>query len=83
MSTYLTATQTRTRYGGRSDMWLHRMLHDEKAAFPKPIKLRGQRYWLLADLIEWEQGENARCEQAEADGQRLSRVHSSAQEAMA
>lgn len=51
---YLTAMQVRRRYGGRSDMWLFRALQEDPT-FPRPIKLRGQRYWRLAELVAWEQ----------------------------
>lgn len=55
-STYLTAPQVRARFGGRSDTWLFRLL---KAGldFPKPMKLRGRRYWKLVELQKWEQSQ--------------------------
>ena len=57
-STYLTASQVKQRYGGRSDMWLFRALRDDPD-FPKPMKLRGQRYWRLATLVAWEEAQLA------------------------
>lgn len=51
---YLTAGQVRLRYGGRSDMWLHRNLHRPDSGFPRPLRLNGRRYWLLADLESYE-----------------------------
>jgi hypothetical protein len=50
---FLTAKQTRARYGDASDMWLHRRLHDD-SNFPWPVIICGRRFWWLADLIEWE-----------------------------
>jgi predicted DNA-binding transcriptional regulator AlpA len=50
---FLTARQTRARYGHASDMWLHRRLHD-KSGFPQPVVICGRRFWRLSDLIEWE-----------------------------
>ncbi len=47
------ASQVRARYGGVSDMWLHRRLHDN-SNFPKPIYITKRRYWRLADLVAWE-----------------------------
>ena len=53
-TTYLNAAQVRTRYGGVSDMALWRWLHDEDLGFPKPIRIKGRRFWLLSSLIAWE-----------------------------
>jgi hypothetical protein len=50
---FLTARQTRTRYGDASDMWLHRRLHDA-SGFPEPVVICGRRFWRLSDLITWE-----------------------------
>lgn len=50
---YLTAPQVKARYGGRSDMWLWRMLRDEQN-FPRPKMIRGHRYWRLSDLVAFE-----------------------------
>lgn len=52
-ATYLTATQVKGRYGGRSDMWLFRRMRDDEN-FPKPIKISKRRYWELTALLEWE-----------------------------
>jgi len=35
--TYITAPQLRARFGGCSDVWLWRLLKDERANFPKPV----------------------------------------------
>jgi predicted DNA-binding transcriptional regulator AlpA len=51
---FLTSKQTRSRYGDSSDMWLWRLLNDEKSGFPKPLMIRGRRFWRLSDLVAWE-----------------------------
>jgi hypothetical protein len=50
---FLTAKQTRTRYGEASDMWLWRRLHDD-SGFPKPMLVNKRRLFRLSDLISWE-----------------------------
>jgi hypothetical protein len=50
----VTAPQVRARYGGRSDMWLWRILRDETSGFPQPILINGRRYFSLAALKAWE-----------------------------
>jgi hypothetical protein len=50
---FLTARQTRARYGNVSDMWLHRRLHDD-SGFPQPVTICGRRFWRLSDLTTWE-----------------------------
>ena len=50
---FLTARQTRQRYGGISDMWLWRRLHDD-SGFPKPLVINRRRFWRLSELIMWE-----------------------------
>ena len=47
---YLTAGQLRTRYGGRSDMWLDRLMKRD-GTFPRPVYIGRYRYWDL-DAIE-------------------------------
>jgi predicted DNA-binding transcriptional regulator AlpA len=51
--TFLPAAKVRERYGV-SDMSLWRWLRDSDLAFPKPIYIRGRRFWRLADLETWE-----------------------------
>ena len=60
-SKFLTAKQARARYGGVSNMWLHRMLKDKKSGFPAPVRLnksanpdQAMRHWLVADLDAWD-----------------------------
>jgi predicted DNA-binding transcriptional regulator AlpA len=50
---HLPAPQVRLRYG-RSDMWLWRLLRDEKSGFPRPLVINKRRYWRLSDLKNWE-----------------------------
>jgi predicted DNA-binding transcriptional regulator AlpA len=50
---YLTAAQTRTRYGHASAMWLWRRLHDD-SGFPPPILINKRRFWRLSELVAWE-----------------------------
>jgi hypothetical protein len=51
---FLAARAVKKRYGGKSDMAIHRWLQDPSLGFPKPIYIQGYRYWRLADLIAWE-----------------------------
>ena len=50
---YLTAPQVRQRFGGKSDMWLWRILRDEPR-FPRPVVIRNQRYFPLSELVAFE-----------------------------
>jgi predicted DNA-binding transcriptional regulator AlpA len=50
---YLTAPQVRRRFGDKSDMWLWRLLREEPA-FPRPVRIRNQRYWRVTDLVAFE-----------------------------
>lgn len=51
---YLTARQVRARFGGISDMSLHRWLCNEALAFPKPIVIQRRRYFRLDDVEAFE-----------------------------
>jgi hypothetical protein len=50
----ITAGQVRERFGGVSDMWLHRRLHDN-SGFPLPIYIGRLRFWRVAELRAWEE----------------------------
>jgi len=50
---YLTAPQVRQRFGGKSDMWLWRMIRGEPR-FPRPVVIRNQRYFRLSELVAFE-----------------------------
>jgi hypothetical protein len=56
--TYVDAAWIRKRFGGRSEMWLHRRLKDldEERRLPKPdLEIAGRQYWLLlSTLLPWE-----------------------------
>jgi hypothetical protein len=51
---YLTAIQVRKRFGGVTDMTLHRWLHDKTVGFPQPIYIGKHRYWKLTELLAYE-----------------------------
>ena len=53
--TFLPAAKVRERYG-ISDMSLWRWLNDPDLAFPKPLYIRGRRFWRISDLEGWEDG---------------------------
>ena len=50
---FLSAAQVKARFGGVSDMWIHRKLTDH--GFPAPTTFgTTARYWRVADLVAWE-----------------------------
>jgi predicted DNA-binding transcriptional regulator AlpA len=51
---YLKAAQVRRRFGGVSDMWIHRRMRDAALPFPAPTHFGGLRFWRLVDLEAWE-----------------------------
>jgi predicted DNA-binding transcriptional regulator AlpA len=53
-TTYLSAAQVRSRYGGISDMTLWRWLQDETLAFPQPEWIRNRRFWREDRLTAWD-----------------------------
>lgn len=55
---FATSAEVRRRYGGVSDMWLHRRLADDPD-FPKPLVIRRRRFWRLSDLVAWERKQAA------------------------
>jgi hypothetical protein len=50
---YVSSKQLRTRYGGRSHMWIERLLKADPD-FPKPIYIGRLRFWKLPELETWE-----------------------------
>ena len=52
-ATFIDAPQVCERYGGRSHMWLERLL-ERDATFPRPVKIGRLRFFPIAALIEWE-----------------------------
>jgi predicted DNA-binding transcriptional regulator AlpA len=53
-NTWGTAKKVREHFGDISDMTLWRWQNDPKLAFPKPIYIRGRRFWRWSDLTAWE-----------------------------
>jgi hypothetical protein len=56
---FIPTAHVRTRYGGRSHMWIERRLHDA-SNFPRPLYIAKRRYWRLSDLVAWERNQAAR-----------------------
>ncbi len=53
-ATFGTAASVRARYDDISDMTLWRWLQDEELSFPKPILIKGRRYWRWSNLDAWD-----------------------------
>ena len=64
--TYITATELRARFGGRSEVWLWRLVNDARAAFPKPVIVRRYRYWRMSEIEAWEEANRAKSKPREA-----------------
>lgn len=66
MSTvYLTARQLRDRWGGRSHMFIERLLKNDPT-FPRPVRLGGaMRFWRLDEIEAWESRSEAGQDQNE------------------
>jgi predicted DNA-binding transcriptional regulator AlpA len=62
---YATAAQLRERYGGRSEMWLYRIMESDPY-FPRPIYIGRFRFWDLAQIEAYERSVAARREPPEA-----------------
>jgi predicted DNA-binding transcriptional regulator AlpA len=58
--TYITAPQLRARFGGRSDVWLWRLLNDNQANFPRPVMVRNVRYFRLDEIEAWEEANRSK-----------------------
>lgn len=56
---YLSAPQVCDRYGGRSHMWLERMLERDNT-FPRPTKFGRWRFFKIAELVDWERAAAAK-----------------------
>jgi hypothetical protein len=54
---YLKAAAVRQRFGGVSDMWLHRRQRDAVLPLPAPSYFGGLRFWRVAE--EWEAASKA------------------------
>lgn len=67
MSTkFLSSNDVRARYGGRSQMWIHRKIKDENSGFPAPTYIGRLRFWKLEDLEKWERDCAARSNKRDA-----------------
>lgn len=55
---YLDAPQVLERFGGRSHMWLVRLLARDPT-FPRPLKIGRLRFFKIDELIAWERGLSA------------------------
>ena len=53
-NSYLSAKQTRHRFGDVCDMTLWRWIKDPALGFPPPLRINGRRFWKVADLERWE-----------------------------
>lgn len=45
--TFLSSRQVKDRYG-------HVREHEQGGDFPKPVRIRGRRFWRLSDLVAYE-----------------------------
>jgi predicted DNA-binding transcriptional regulator AlpA len=65
-TTYLSAAQVRSRYGGISDMTLWRWLQDDELAFPEPEWIRRRRFWREDRLAAWDRTRPSGAPESEA-----------------
>jgi predicted DNA-binding transcriptional regulator AlpA len=49
----ISASDVRRRYGGVSQMWIHRRLLDG-SGFPRPVYIGALRFWRISELVAWE-----------------------------
>ena len=49
----IAASELKRQLGGVSDAWLHRALKDEALSFPRPLTIRGRRFWRRSDVEAW------------------------------
>jgi len=47
------AAELKRQLGGVSDSWIQRALRDETLGFPRPMKIRGRRFWRRGDVARW------------------------------
>jgi len=55
---YIGARKLRQRYD-TSDQSIWRWLHDDELNFPKPIYIKGRRFWKVSQLEQWERARAA------------------------
>lgn len=58
-ATYIDAPQLLARFGGRSHMWLVRLLERDQT-FPRPVKIGRLRFFNVAALVKWERATAAK-----------------------
>jgi predicted DNA-binding transcriptional regulator AlpA len=56
---YVTSAQLRERYGGRSEMWLTRIMRSDPT-FPRYIVIGRYRFWDVAEIEAYERDVAAR-----------------------
>lgn len=56
---FIDAPQLLARFGGRSHMWLVRLLERDQT-FPRPVKIGRLRFFSVAALTKWERATAAR-----------------------
>jgi predicted DNA-binding transcriptional regulator AlpA len=54
---YIPAPQVYKKRYRKCEKTLDRWLKDEKLGFPRPIYIRGRRYFREAELVEWERAQ--------------------------
>jgi hypothetical protein len=64
---YLTRAQLRQRYGGVSDMWVHRRLASDPR-FPRPMIISGRHFYDVAELDAYDEALRRDAAQPRADG---------------
>jgi hypothetical protein len=62
---YLTSVQLRDRYGGRSEMWVERIMQRD-AKFPRHIYIGRLRFWALDEIEAYERAAVAAAANTEA-----------------
>ena len=51
---YLAANTVRRRFDNATEPTLARWMHNPEIGFPKPIYIGTRRYWLLDEIVAWE-----------------------------
>jgi predicted DNA-binding transcriptional regulator AlpA len=66
---FLSGPQVRQRYN-RSDTTIWRWVADPTIGFPRPIKIKGQLFWKLSALVEFERRREAEADAKPINGAR-------------
>ena len=51
---YIAANTVKRRYDNASEPTLARWMHNPEIGFPRPIYIGARRYWLLDEIVAWE-----------------------------